>query len=63
MVYIQEQVEQVEHSTVSQPVDLSLCVICVFWNLFIFCDLIVLHHNGTVAIIKLNLFACCAATN
>ena len=63
MVYIQEQVGQVEHSTVSQPVDLSLCDICVFCNLFIFGDLIVLHHNGTAAIIKLNLFACCAATN
>ena len=44
-VYIQEQVEPVKHSTVSQLIDLSLYDICVLGNLFIFCDLIV--HDCT----------------
>ena len=40
-VYIREQVEHVEHLTVSQLIDLSLCDISVLGNLFIFCVLIV----------------------
>ena len=60
-VYIREQVEQVEHSTVSQLIDLPLSDIWVLGNLFIFCDLIVLDHNWTVAIIKTTLFASWAA--
>ena len=43
-VHIQEQVEEVEHSTVSQLIGLSLSDICVLGNLFIFCDLIVLTY-------------------
>ena len=38
-VYIKAQVEQVEHSTVSQLIDLSLCDMSVLGNLFFFCDL------------------------
>ena len=48
-IYIQEQVEQVEHSTVSQLIDLSHCDISVLGNLFFFCDLIVLLYTLTAA--------------
>ena len=49
-VYVKAQVEQVEHSTVSQLIHLSLCDTCVLGNLFIFCDLIVLLYTLTAAI-------------
>ena len=50
---IQEQVEQVKHSTVLQLRDLSLCDICVLGNLFIFCDLNVHVLTLTLAITNL----------
>ena len=56
-VYIQEQVEQIEHSTASQLIDLSLCGIYALGNLFFFCDLIVLLYNLTAAITNLT-FVC-----
>ena len=56
-VYIQEQVEQVKHSTVLKLLDLSLCGIYALGNLFFFCDLIVLLYNLTAAITNLT-FVC-----
>ena len=57
VVYIQEQVGQVKHSTVLQLINLSLCDICALGNLFIFCDLIVRLYTLTAAITNLT-FVC-----